>query len=45
MAGYERAALQTAHSLAFLNFGQSLLITGGLIIVMVMAAMGCRMAA
>jgi ATP-binding cassette subfamily B protein len=42
MAGYERAALQTAQSLAFLNFGQSLLITGGLIIVMVMAAMGVQ---
>jgi len=42
MAGYERAALQTAQSLAFLNFGQSFLITGGLIIVMVMAAMGVQ---
>ena len=42
MAGYERAALQTAQSLAFLNFGQSLLITGGLIIVMVMAAIGVQ---
>lgn len=42
MAGYERAALQTAHSLAFLNFGQSVLITGGLVIVMVMAAVGVQ---
>jgi ATP-binding cassette subfamily B protein len=42
MAGYEKAALQTAHSLAFLNFGQSLLITSGLIIVMVMAAVGVQ---
>ncbi len=42
MAGYERAALKTSYSLAFLNFGQSFLITGGLIIVMVMAAMGVQ---
>lgn len=40
MAGYEQAALKTSYSLAFLNFGQSLLITAGLVIVMVMAAMG-----
>ncbi|MGI9394408.1 MAG: ABCB family ABC transporter ATP-binding protein/permease [Boseongicola sp.] len=40
MAGYERAALKTSYSLAFLNFGQSLLITAGLVIVMVMAAVG-----
>ena len=40
MAGYEVAALKTAYSLAFLNFGQAFLITGGLVIVMVMAAMG-----
>ncbi len=40
MEGYEKAALKTSYSLAFLNFGQSLLITGGLIIVMVMAALG-----
>ncbi|MGI9389431.1 MAG: ABCB family ABC transporter ATP-binding protein/permease [Boseongicola sp.] len=40
MAGYERAALKTSYSLAFLNFGQSLLITAGLVIVMVMAAIG-----
>ncbi|WP_417726114.1 ABCB family ABC transporter ATP-binding protein/permease [Roseovarius sp.] len=42
MAGYEKAALQTSYSLAFLNFGQSLIITGGLIIVMVMAAVGVQ---
>ena len=42
MAGYERAALKTSYSLAFLNFGQSLLITAGLVIVMVMAALGVQ---
>ncbi|EDM72043.1 ABC transporter related protein [Roseobacter sp. AzwK-3b] len=42
MAGYEKAALQTSYSLAFLNFGQSLLITGGLVAVMVMAAIGVQ---
>ncbi|SFN87322.1 ATP-binding cassette, subfamily B [Roseovarius lutimaris] len=42
MAGYERAALQTSYSLAFLNFGQSFLITGGLVAVMVMAAFGVQ---
>ncbi|MCP3972569.1 MAG: ABC transporter ATP-binding protein/permease [Rhodobacteraceae bacterium] len=42
MAGYERAALKTSYSLAFLNFGQSVLITGGLVIVMVMAALGVQ---
>jgi len=40
MAGYEKAALKTAYSLAFLNFGQSFLITAGLVAVMVMAAVG-----
>ncbi len=40
MRGYESAALTTSYSLAFLNFGQSLLITAGLVIVMVMAAVG-----
>ncbi|MFY0691132.1 MAG: ABC transporter ATP-binding protein/permease [Paracoccaceae bacterium] len=40
MEGYEAAALKTSYSLAFLNFGQSLLITGGLVAVMVMAAIG-----
>ncbi len=42
MEGYEAAAIKTSYSLAFLNFGQSFLITGGLIIVMVMAAMGVQ---
>jgi ATP-binding cassette, subfamily B, heavy metal transporter len=40
MAQYENAAIRTNYSLAFLNFGQSVLITGGLVIVMVMAAIG-----
>ncbi len=40
MAGYEEAALKTSYSLAFLNFGQSFLITSGLVAVMVMAAIG-----
>jgi ATP-binding cassette subfamily B protein len=38
MAGYEDAAIKTNYSLAFLNFGQSLIITIGLVAVMVMAA-------
>ncbi|SEJ42741.1 ATP-binding cassette, subfamily B [Pseudooceanicola nitratireducens] len=42
MEGYERAALKTSYSLAFLNFGQSFLITGGLVAVMVMAALGVQ---
>ncbi|WP_314733105.1 ABC transporter ATP-binding protein/permease [Pseudoruegeria sp. SHC-113] len=42
MAGYEKAALKTSYSLAFLNFGQSLLITSGLVAVMVMAALGVQ---
>ncbi len=42
MAGYEDAALKTAYSLGFLNFGQAILITLGLIIVMVMAAFGVQ---
>jgi ABC-type transport system involved in Fe-S cluster assembly fused permease/ATPase subunit len=42
MQGYEAAALKTSYSLAFLNFGQSLIITTGLIGVMVMAAMGVQ---
>ena len=40
MERYVAAALKTSYSLAFLNFGQSLLITAGLVIVMVMAAIG-----
>ena len=42
MAGYEDAAVRTNFSLAFLNFGQALLITGGLVVVMVMAALGVQ---
>ena len=42
MRGYEAAALKTSYSLAFLNFGQTLLITLGLIAVMIMAAMGVQ---
>jgi ABC-type transport system involved in Fe-S cluster assembly fused permease/ATPase subunit len=42
MANYENAAIQTNYSLAFLNFGQSVLITGGLVVVMVMAAFGVQ---
>jgi ATP-binding cassette subfamily B protein len=42
MRGYESAALKTSYSLAFLNFGQTLLITSGLIAVMIMAAMGVQ---
>ena len=42
MASYEDAALKTSYSLAFLNFGQAFLITTGLVIVMVMAAMGVQ---
>ena len=40
MERYVDAALRTSYSLAFLNFGQSVLITSGLVIVMVMAAVG-----
>ena len=42
MEGYEQAALKTSYSLSFLNFGQSFLITGGLVAVMVMAALGVQ---
>jgi len=42
MQRYERAALLTSYSLAFLNFGQSFFITCGLVAVMVMAAMGVQ---
>ena len=42
MAKYETAAVQTNYSLSILNFGQALLITAGLVIVMVMAAMGVQ---
>ncbi|PUB13201.1 ABCB family ABC transporter ATP-binding protein/permease [Yoonia sediminilitoris] len=42
MANYEDAAIRTNYSLAFLNFGQSFLITGGLVAVMIMAAVGVQ---
>jgi ATP-binding cassette, subfamily B, heavy metal transporter len=42
MRKYQVAALKTAYSLAFLNFGQSVLITSGLIGVMVLAAIGVQ---
>ena len=42
MAGYEAAALKTSYSLAFLNFGQAVIITAGLIAVMVLAAIGVQ---
>ncbi|MGB3147713.1 MAG: ABC transporter ATP-binding protein/permease, partial [Paracoccaceae bacterium] len=42
MAGYEAAAVKTGLSLSALNFGQSLIITTGLVIVMVMAAFGVQ---
>ncbi len=42
MAGYEEAAIKTNYSLAFLNFGQSVVITAGLVAVMVMAAIGVQ---
>ncbi len=42
MAGYEDAALRTSYSLAFLNAGQSVIITCGLVGVMVMAALGVQ---
>ncbi len=42
MERYIAAALRTSYSLAFLNFGQSVLITAGLVAVMVMAALGVQ---
>lgn len=42
MERYVAAALQTSYSLAFLNFGQSLSITAGLVAVMAMAATGVQ---
>ena len=42
MQRYEVAAVKTGQSLSFLNGGQALLITTGLVIVMVMAAMGVQ---
>ncbi|AWB48988.1 metal ABC transporter permease [Gemmobacter aquarius] len=42
MERYETAAVKTGQSLSFLNGGQAFLITTGLVIVMVMAAMGVQ---
>jgi ATP-binding cassette subfamily B protein len=42
MASYEGLAVRTGQSLSFLNVGQSAIITTGLVIVMVMAAMGVQ---
>ncbi len=42
MARYETAAVKTGQSLAFLNAGQTFLITTGLVLVMVMAAQGVQ---
>ena len=42
IARYGVSALKTAYSLAFLNFGQSVLISGGVISVMVLAALGVQ---
>ena len=40
MAGYEAAALKTSYSLAGLNFGQSFIISTGLVSVLILAAVG-----
>ncbi|GAB1363631.1 ABC transporter ATP-binding protein/permease [Rhodobacter sp.] len=42
MRGYEAAAVKTGLTLAFLNVGQTLLITTGLVVVMVLAARGVQ---
>ncbi len=42
MAGYERAAVTIGVSLAWLNAGQAIIITAGLVAVMVMAATGVQ---
>jgi ATP-binding cassette subfamily B protein len=42
MQRYEVAAVKTGQSLSFLNAGQSLIITTGLVIVMIMAAKGVQ---
>ncbi len=42
MKNYQTAAIKTATSLAALNFGQSFLITSGLVAVMIMAAVGVQ---
>jgi ATP-binding cassette, subfamily B, heavy metal transporter len=42
MEAYANAAVKTNNSLAFLNFGQAFIITAGLVIVMVLAALGVQ---
>ena len=42
MAKYVAAALRTSYTLAALNLGQAIIITTGLVVVMVMAAMGVQ---
>ena len=42
MKKYAEASLKTSYSLAFLNFGQSVMITAGLVIMMIMAAIGVQ---
>nr|WP_245904799.1 ABC transporter ATP-binding protein/permease [Pseudoroseicyclus aestuarii] len=42
LQGYQRAAVKTAYTLGFLNFGQVLIMTGGLVAVMSMAALGVQ---
>ncbi|MEM6305554.1 MAG: ABC transporter ATP-binding protein/permease [Pseudomonadota bacterium] len=42
MARYEKAALGINYSLAFLNVGQTLIISAGLVLIMVMAALGVQ---
>lgn len=42
MEGYEKAAIQTGQTLSLLNLGQTVLITTGLVIVMVLAARGVQ---
>ncbi|WP_298494484.1 ABC transporter ATP-binding protein/permease [uncultured Maritimibacter sp.] len=42
MAGYEKAAVKTTQSLAFLNAGQAFIITAGLVAVMILAAVGVQ---
>ena len=42
MEGYEAAAVKTSVSLAWLNFGQSVIISVGLVAVMAMAAIGVQ---
>lgn len=42
MERYMEASIKTSYSLSFLNFGQAVIITLGLIVVMVMAALGVQ---